>query len=192
MFVVNRSNQNLKGNAMTTKTNRKTTPPIKRHEAIVQFSREHHFGLLLSWKIREGIRNNIEPERIGSYVICFFEQDLQKHFRDEESILFPKLGTDDVLKQQAIREHKKICALADSIRNEKNGYALLNSFADALENHIRFEERDLFRHIQESLTESDLAEIQQAHGIKKIAPVDDNWSDHFWESGNQRKTGKND
>ncbi len=172
---------------MPAKTNEKTTPPIKRHQAIVQFSREHHFGLLLVWKIREGIRNNIEPVRISSYVICFLEQDLQKHFSNEESFLFPKLADDDALRQQAIREHRKIFALADNIRKEKNSHALLNSFADALESHIRFEERALFRHIQESLTESELAEVQQAHGITEIASVDDNWNDHFWESGKSAK-----
>ncbi len=54
----------------------KTSTPIKRHETIVQFSREHHYGLLLVWKIKQGIQKNIDPERISSYVLYFFENDI--------------------------------------------------------------------------------------------------------------------
>jgi len=38
--------------------------PIKRNEALKPLSRDHHHGLLLCWKIRQGIKLNIEPERI--------------------------------------------------------------------------------------------------------------------------------
>ena len=32
----------------------------KRHKALQNLSREHHHGLLLSWKIRTGLNKNIE------------------------------------------------------------------------------------------------------------------------------------
>ena len=38
--------------------------PIKRHKALQPLSRDHHHGLLLSWKIRAGFSKNIEPNRI--------------------------------------------------------------------------------------------------------------------------------
>ncbi len=38
--------------------------PIKRSVALKPLSREHHHGLLLSWKIREGFNRNVEIERI--------------------------------------------------------------------------------------------------------------------------------
>lgn len=38
--------------------------PIKRHPSLQPLSREHHYGLLLSWKIREGFKREVPPERI--------------------------------------------------------------------------------------------------------------------------------
>lgn len=35
--------------------------PIKRNAAIVEFSKDHHFALLLVWKIREGLKKSIGP-----------------------------------------------------------------------------------------------------------------------------------
>ena len=65
-----------------------TTTPIKRHPSLVAFSRDHHFGLLLVWKIKYGLDNGIAPERISNYVLYFFEQDLEAHFKEEEQKLF--------------------------------------------------------------------------------------------------------
>ena len=42
-----------------TQTGKKT--PIKRHDALKHFSRDHHFGLLLVWKIREGVKLSETP-----------------------------------------------------------------------------------------------------------------------------------
>ena len=50
-----------------------STTPIKRSQALIQFSREHHFGLLLVWKMRQGLKENIEPIRISDYTIFIFE-----------------------------------------------------------------------------------------------------------------------
>jgi len=38
------------------------TNPIKRNEAIAELSRDHHFALLLVWKIREGLKKAVKPE----------------------------------------------------------------------------------------------------------------------------------
>ena len=51
----------------------KNQAPIKRHQAIVSFSKDHHFGLLLVWKIRQGLKKSIDPVRISNYVLFFFK-----------------------------------------------------------------------------------------------------------------------
>ena len=68
----------------------KNHAPIKRHQALVSYSKEHHFGLLLVWKIRQGLMNAVSPERIGKYVLFFFNEDLKTHFKEEEQLLFCK------------------------------------------------------------------------------------------------------
>jgi hypothetical protein len=62
--------------------------PIKRHKAIVSFSKDHHYGLLLVWKIRQGLNKEVSAERIINYVLFFFKEDLEKHFKTEELLLF--------------------------------------------------------------------------------------------------------
>jgi hypothetical protein len=51
----------------------------------------------------------------------------------------------------------------------------------ALESHIRFEERQLFNHLQEILSEADLAAIAVSMNqrTKESLPP---WTDLFWES----------
>lgn len=87
------------------------TKPIKRHSAIVKFSQEHHFGLLLVWKIREGIKKMVATERLSSYAQFIFENNLKQHFREEEALLFVKLKDNDPLKQRATGEHQLIYQL---------------------------------------------------------------------------------
>lgn len=159
----------------------KDVKPLRRHDALIKFSREHHFGLLLTWKIRQGIKRNIEAGRISSYALFFFENNLQKHFTEEEKTLFAKLPEEDSLKRQAIREHTKLYALVNDIRRDKQNTQLINEFADALESHIRFEERNLFNHLQNKLTETELMQIASHQGMQECE-ADESWSDRFWES----------
>ena len=52
--------------------------PIKRSEELVSLSRDHHDGLLLSWKIRTGINKGIELKRIADYVLHSYRTELDK------------------------------------------------------------------------------------------------------------------
>lgn len=156
-----------------------STTPIKRSEALIQFSREHHFGLLLVWKIRQGFKKNIEPVRISDYTNFFFENELSEHFQEEEKDLFVKLPVDDPLRRQAFEEHKHIYKLVADIQKDSLNTKLLTEFADSLENHIRFEERILFNHLQQHLSEKELKKLEESHS-KREDDVDDKWDDHFW------------
>ncbi|MEP7143335.1 MAG: hemerythrin domain-containing protein [Ferruginibacter sp.] len=158
----------------------KAHKPIKRHQALVSFSKDHHFGLLLVWKIRQGLDNIVNPERISNYVLYCFEEDLQHHFKGEEQLMFCRLPADDVLRQQAENEHASIYGLVKQIVTNKVNLALLKQFADTLENHIRFEERILFPYMQEKLQPGDLEVISTYEGAL-AGDVDSRWGDRFWE-----------
>ena len=94
--------------------------PQKRHQAIVSFSKDHHFGLLLVWKIRQGLNKAVNPERISNYVTFFFKEDLENHFKEEEQLLFCKLPVGNKLRKQAEADHLAIYKLVAAI--EKIGY----------------------------------------------------------------------
>jgi hemerythrin-like domain-containing protein len=159
----------------------KKDPPIKRHEALISFSKDHHFGLLLVWKIRQGLKMDVAPERISNYAIFFFETDLREHFEKEEETLFSKLEPNDTLRKQAYREHTQIQSLVGQISQNKSDTVILEKFAETLESHIRFEERILFNHLQNILSEEELIKGAKEHG-KHHGNPDDKWSDHFWIS----------
>jgi len=157
----------------------KTTQPIKRHQSLVSFSKDHHFGLLLVWKIRQGIAKKIEPERIGSYVRFSFDEDLRIHFKEEEELMFNKLPIEDPLRQQAEKEHALIYELVQKIQEDKLNQNLLVEFSNILEGHIRFEERILFNHLQNTLPAPELATISTYEGTKS-GDIDARWTDKFW------------
>jgi hemerythrin-like domain-containing protein len=157
-----------------------TPKPIKRHQAILKFSQEHHFGLLLVWKIREGLKKNIETERIALYTNFIFEKNLEQHFKEEESLLFTRIDDKEPLKQRVIEEHQKIYLAIEDLKKGNHSTETLHNFADLLDKHIRFEERELFNYLQQHLSESQLSEIAAQHQSEKIKDVDGQWADHFW------------
>ncbi|HWB94500.1 MAG TPA: hemerythrin domain-containing protein [Puia sp.] len=170
------------GNALVEKLTRKIenkTHPIKRHPALVAFSRDHHFGLLLVWKIRRGLESGVSGERISSYLLYFFEQDLLPHFRKEEVDLFSQLPEGDFVRAKALGDHRKIYELVERITRDSSNKDLLAAFADTLDRHIRFEERTLFNHLQRVLTGAQLSALERI-GSEKQLDVDNNWNDHFW------------
>jgi hypothetical protein len=156
-----------------------TTIPIKRCPSLAGFSREHHSGLLLVWKIRQGLKNKVEPARITKYILFFFQDQLAAHFKEEEETLFVKLPVDDPLRKQAFKEHAEIRELVARLPGEPENEILQHQFADALDNHIRFEERILFNHLQDNFTEEELKGLEKHHH-KPGADPDDSWDDHFW------------
>ena len=156
-----------------------TKKPIKRNAAIAEFSRDHHFALLLVWKIREGLKKSINPARISKYVIHFFDADLSHHFQDEEKILFKKVSSDNRLKVQAVTEHKNINQMMDELRKNSGDKNSLEKFAAALEKHIRFEERELYNYLQENMSDDELREITSSVKSRDHEP-DTAWNDIFW------------
>jgi iron-sulfur cluster repair protein YtfE (RIC family) len=136
-----------------------TPKPIQRSKAFVQFSREHHFGLLQVWQIRQDIANGIDARLISKYALEFFEKDLRGHFKREEDFLFSKLPVGDLLREQAENEHKQLYQLIDNISQNRSDSQLLQEFAGVLEAHIRFEERILFNNLQEIMGEDALERL---------------------------------
>lgn len=153
--------------------------PLKRHSALKQFSRDHHFALLLIWKIRQGLKTGVTIERIARYLLFFYQQHLRAHFYEEEKMLFARLPEDDVMRKQAVDEHRRINLLIAFIGTDLSNTDLLTEFADLLEMHIRFEERSLFNRLQSVLSDSELKAILLTHEGGK-GDIDKEWGDHFW------------
>ena len=53
---------------------------MKRNENIVLLSRDHHFGLLHAWKIKQGLKKGVALERIATYIIFHWQHNQEAHF----------------------------------------------------------------------------------------------------------------
>lgn len=149
--------------------------PIKRHEALKTLSREHHHGLLLCWKIRAGIKKNIELSRIKKYADWFYQTHLIPHFEMEEKYIFSILGSQNDLVRKAISDHRRLKRL---FGNDLDHQKTLSLIEEELERHIRFEERILFNEIQEVASPEQLLTIEEIQSEEKFV---DNLTDTFWK-----------
>ncbi|HEX9600550.1 MAG TPA: hemerythrin domain-containing protein [Mariniflexile sp.] len=148
--------------------------PLKRHKALQPLSREHHHGLLLSWKIRAGFSKNIAPERIKVYADWFFKTHLIPHFEMEEQFVFSILESNNELVKKALEDHTLLKRLFEDEHIE----IALSKIEKALDEHIRFEERILFPEIQKAATELQLLEVEKIHQETDFV---DKLDDEFWK-----------
>lgn len=154
--------------------------PIKRSEHLIQLSREHHFSLLFCWKVRTGIKKNIDKSRITPYILSFWKEHLLPHF-EEEDVLFEKV--DDELVQRAYKEHQELNQTMELLHDvsDDKAYALFAKIADLVDDHVRFEERVLFPHLEDQIEENELAEV--ARKLLEMQPhaLQDEYEDEFWK-----------
>lgn len=151
-----------------------TVNPIKRDESLKNLSGDHHSGLLYCWKIKKSF-SMVETSRLVNYTDYFYTQHLLPHFKLEEKFIFPLLGEETTLVQEAAYDHKMLRSFFE--QEEKKTETLLN-IVKWLEKHIYFEENILFKELQRLIPNDELA---LALGRSSINPEDDDWHDRFWE-----------
>ena len=145
----------------------------KRHPSLVPLSREHHHGLLLAFRIKQGLpqtrKPHDSPQQQAADSVRFFKESLAPHFMAEEDILFPAIRTmqpqASSLLDQLIQEHATLRDLVAQIaRQPSDGLrliALLSSFGSILERHIRCEERELFPLYEAQVSEVEAIRIER-------------------------------
>ncbi|WFB63326.1 hemerythrin domain-containing protein [Sphingobacterium sp. WM] len=147
---------------------------LTRHPALIPLSKEHHYSLLLCWKIRRGLELGIDPKRIKDYLVRSWEKQLSYHFYIEENYVFTIISQDDKLIKKALLDHKTIKKL---ILSGPCTIKALNRIEEKLEAHIRMEERKLFPIIQQIATPEQMNFIK----LKHDQPIDElPWEDEFW------------
>jgi hemerythrin-like domain-containing protein len=154
--------------------------PVNRNEHIRKLSRQHHFSLLFCWKIRQGLKTNVPGERIRKYVHYFWQQHLQPHFQEEEKILFAPIKDRQV--QRAINEHKYIKSQIEGLAaySENNERKSLERIADMVDEHVRYEERELFPHLERKLSKVQLEIIGKQIQKHNPSSLQDQYEDQFW------------
>src|SRR5699024_4673373 len=122
----------------------------EQQEQLESFSKEHRCGLMLSWKIRRGIAKGISFDRIKKYSDWFYKTYMIPHFDAEEKLVYSILGEDDPMVKKMLASRRRLDRLF--LGNKKPPEIALSLGEEKLDQHIRYEERKLFKRIQEVAT----------------------------------------
>lgn len=128
---------------------------MKRCSALRNLSNEHHQGLVLAKRAKRAAGTE-DAQRVWQGIRERFAAELEPHFRAEETGLLPaleRLGKDGLV-QQTLDEHTALRRLI----SEDSAQAM-TGFAELLERHIRFEERELFETAQQELPPAQLDKL---------------------------------
>ncbi|MGH2553632.1 MAG: hemerythrin domain-containing protein [Chitinophagaceae bacterium] len=154
------------------------TKPIKRSDQLAPLSREHHDGLLFAWKIKQGIDHKAPLDVMRKFSLWYWRHHIKPHFFQEEKILLPYLPADDPMALKLMEDHDHIRELILGLDDETD-YRTLIILSDLLQAHIRFEERELFVHLEKILSPEQLTNI---FTLLEKHPVhcEQEWKEEFW------------
>jgi len=138
---------------------------MKRHEALVQLSHEHHHGLV--WAKRFYDLPDSAPladqQELLEEFLPIWRDEINPHFRNEEEILLPLFDVDadpDVeCIRQMLQQHIHIRRDVLLLEFEPN-IEVIHRLGNALKEHIRLEERDVFPLVEEKASQETLDAIQ--------------------------------
>jgi hypothetical protein len=137
--------------------------PIVRHDALAPLSRDHYSGLVQARRlIRAGEGDDVARRKAVAEFIHAWDREIVEHFRDEERMLCGLIDDED--RARLLDDHACLSALAADVRTMRQRIdpdpSALRQLGEALERHIRWEERDLFNRLQGRLDAAQLAELQ--------------------------------
>ncbi|MCL6524522.1 MAG: hemerythrin domain-containing protein [Thermoflavifilum sp.] len=154
---------------------------INRDEALGSLGKDHHYDLMFCWRIKQGLKKQINPERLLQYVKYFWFTHLREHLSEEENLLFGRVK--DELCLQAYREHNEIRRqLRKIFYRDHQRVAAYQTLIDLLMGHIHFEEDVLFPHLEQALPHHFLVEVSKPIAALHEQAMQDDYADVFWGS----------
>ena len=132
---------------------------MKREKFLWALTGGHHEGLVVS-RVIQKIATAIEGDGTGKFldklpqkVTKFFKEGLEPHFRAEEELMETfggHVGKKDADLQRLFSDHRHLKSLL-----REGSLESLAAFATELDEHIRFEESQLFPRLERTLTQAE-------------------------------------
>lgn len=146
-------------------------PAIVRHEALAPLSRDHYAGLVQAQHlIKAGdVTKSLSVDRRQAVAefLDIWQREIQPHFQDEEHLLLDLMNDAD--RKQMLHEHQQVRALAEQLKKLRKEIDpdpdTLTQLGRLLNGHIRWEERQLFNRLQQTLTPAQLKHLQQLTAV---------------------------
>ncbi|MCP4235434.1 MAG: hemerythrin domain-containing protein, partial [Aestuariibacter sp.] len=134
--------------------------PMKRASELVGLSKDHHRALVIAKRAKTA--SGEMAADIWHEMETYYSTELEIHFAIEETYIAAHLEAlgETELVEEFYDDHRKLRAYFEpgSTRTAND----LSDFGQLLEQHVRFEERQLFRVAQELLGPDALAAIERA------------------------------
>ncbi len=132
---------------------------MKRSEALIPLSHEHHQALYVTKVIRDlkGEGNSAE------LFLGYWRDHGQLHARIEEEVLLPGSGLsgpdEDEEVARMLSDHLGTRRMVRRLERGEAEPAEILALAESFADHVRFEERELFPRIERELSGEQLAEL---------------------------------
>lgn len=136
---------------------------MKRSAELRDLSEQHHYGLVASRTLRLASAGEKPLTESVAGFLAEWEREIQPHFATEEDVLLPAFsgtgGEADELVARTLTEHAHMREAVARLATCPDQPDLAGEIAQALHDHIRFEERVLFPAIEQALQGPALDEL---------------------------------
>jgi hemerythrin-like domain-containing protein len=130
---------------------------MKRDENLHPLSWQHHNGLMAVLLLKKGVQKEADVKAMNEFINQIRKDELDEHFEAEETVLAEYAETYPQLKALFNKMKEEHLAIRNCYKELLYpSYAVIEKFYTLLEKHIRFEERELFPLIEETLSAGEL------------------------------------
>lgn len=151
------------------------THGLQRDPALVALSQDHHDVLVQALFLkRAGPADEPSVRRTAEEFLRFYRGPLVGHIADEEEVLLPRTEAVDPEAAARIREeHRELAAAAEELTAVlaagRDPRLVMAAIGQALDDHVRFEERAFFMEVQDRLPAAVLADLGAALEAHRLA-----------------------
>lgn len=142
---------------------------MKRHPALADLSRDHHHALVQAKTLTQTPDEATGTRNAEAY-LEHWNEDIIWHFFEEEQTILPLLQRHTDLAnnehvQRLIMDHAWIRDETETIANRLDESAQLKDtliqLGERLRDHARFEDRELFPYLEDTLTDDELRDLHE-------------------------------
>lgn len=143
----------------------------RRSDALIPLTHDHHHALAQARRLRDAseIESVTERRSLANDFVNFYFGRAIRHFHEEEELFFAPLIDEPKARDlvvRAVSDHLRMHALVRAVKRQLSegeaDPATLVAISDLLNEHVRFEEQELFPLVEELVPEDDLRDLAVA------------------------------
>ena len=140
----------------------------RRHETLIPLTHDHHHALAQARRLKDAahLERDVERSNAANDFLNFYFGRAVRHFHEEEELFFAPLIDDPRARDQVLRavsDHLRLHAMARTVKRDlvkgQVDQGVLDEISQLLNEHVRFEEQELFPMVEELVPEDQLQDL---------------------------------